>query len=134
MSDHATKHQYHWRVSHTGGEDFGPPQASKEAAIAEAKAIGGALIAECLQQDFNLSLSGDDIFEVLAGKNEDRQNEDSEFIDATTAEIDDLGAMVTATIHAWVEKHQIDVTAWVFADTRNEEMIAPDQSEGRRNG
>lgn len=120
----APKYEYHWRVSFNRGEAYGNPHPSKESAAAEARASDGGLIAECLQQDFDLHLmDGDSILDMLADNNEERVSDDGDFIEATLEQRRDLAAMVDAAIAAWAEKHAINTTAYMFADVRNEEQI-----------
>jgi len=124
MSEQPSKYQYQWRVSFDGGEVYGDPHNSKEDAVAEARERPhGGLIAECLQQDFDLSITGDSIIEALYGQNEDQMNDAGEFIDPSEEQTRDLGEMVSDAIAAWVEKHSIDTKAWMFADTKNDERV-----------
>lgn len=88
----------------------------------------GFWIALCTKQDFAMNMTGQDVLEELQGHNEDIDGEDNEFIwDSTTKEQqNDLGEMVTAAIHAWVEKHKIDIGAHVFGAIEHEEFIKGD--------
>ena len=125
MSEASAKYQYQWRVSLDGGESYGDVHPSKESAAGKARISGGGLIAECLQEDFDLFLGdGLSLLEILADNNSERVNETVDFLTAVTAEqANDLAVMVNAAIETWAEKHAINTTAYMFADVRNEEQI-----------
>lgn len=123
------KHPFRWWISSDGGEVFSEMFDSKEAALAQLEEYGeGCMIAECQQQDFHLDLRGDEVIELLYDQNEELMNEDGEFLDVTPEQKKELGAMVTATIQAWVEKNKIKTTAWTFRRTRNE-ISAPSEAD-----
>jgi hypothetical protein len=114
---------YIWHVSLDGGYIYNEKCDSREEAVAIAqKYHGGATIAECQYQDYCIDLDSETIFDMLRERNEELIGE-GEFIDCTTKQANDLGAMVSEAIANWVEKHNIDITAWQFGDTRNQENI-----------
>lgn len=88
----------------------------------------GFWIALCTKQNFLMSLMGHQVLEQLHGQNEDIDGEDNEFLwdSITNEQQDDLGAMVTAAIYAWVEKHKIDITARIFGSIEHKEFIKGD--------
>jgi hypothetical protein len=93
---------------------------SSDRVVAEVSPYGEGLIAECQRQDYDLSVDGGSIIEMLYGQNEDRIG-DSEFLeDVTDAQADDLGKMVSEAISSWARKHKIDTTAWAFGKVRNQ--------------
>lgn len=116
-----TAHEFVWRYSHDGGERYGEMFDTKEQALKYLKeyGFGRGCISECKQQDYSLEVDGDQIWELLYGQNEDRMDEDGEFIDYTESQMRDLGDMVTATIKQWAAKHKIATTAWKFDEVRN---------------
>ena len=119
----ATKAQYPyvWWLSRDGGEEFIETFASKEEALAALAMEGDgcdAVIAECQQQDFDLRVSDDDLFEAMQSSNEEAIGE-GEFIEWTPEQGAELEREVNAVIKAWAARHKINRHAWQFADTRN---------------
>lgn len=112
-------HPWQWWFSYDGGEVYSEQFESMEAALKFLKSEGEGHIAECRQQDFDMELTGDTVFEALLGQNEEIIGEGNFLDGATSEQVDDLGRMVSAAIQAWVQKHNIDLTAWQFAGTRN---------------
>lgn len=118
---------YPWRWWYSYGADgsydqiFSEEFDTKESALRYLAGMGGeGLIAECQRQDFDLRLDGEAVFEMLMGQNEDLIGE-GEFLDNSTREqVRDLGVIVSAAIDAWVQKHNIDTSAWTFGGVRNE--------------
>lgn len=53
--------------------------------------------------------------------------EDGLEIEATPAQVRDLGAMLSAVAKAWAEKHKIEPRVWAFGAMRNAETIPPMQ-------
>ncbi len=120
----AKAHPFRWWVSGDGGELFSAEFDTKEEAIAHAQSCrGGGLIAECQQQDFDLRVSGDMLYELLQDANYDLIGE-GDFIDATSEQLGELEDAVNRVIHEWAERHKLDLTAWQFGEVRNREEIA----------
>ena len=113
------KYPWKWWVGYSD-EIYNEAFDTKEDAMAEAEESEYGFIAECRQQDFNLRIDGGSILEDLYNQNEECVNEDGDFIVCTDEQSKDLGDMLSATMLAWVEKHNINVTAWMFGGVRNE--------------
>ena len=99
---------------------------TREDAMEAAHANEYKHIAECRQQDFDLRVDADRVLEDLYCQNEDRVNEDGDFIDCTPEQCDDLSKMLTETMRVWALKHGINTTAWMFGDVRNENSLSFD--------
>jgi len=111
-------HPFKWWFGFTD-EVFNEECETREEALRLLAQYGEGLIAECQRQNYDLSLEGDTIIEALYGQNEERIG-DGEFLeDATAAQVDDLGKMVSETIELWARKHKIDTFAWSFGVVRN---------------
>lgn len=110
---------FEWWYSYDGGELFVETFNTRDQAMAHLKSCGEGMIAECQRQDFDLSMDGDTILEALYGQNEDRMNEDGDFLEPSGEQIAELGDVVTAAIYAWAEKHKINKEAWIFGEVRN---------------
>jgi hypothetical protein len=116
-----TEYPWRWMVSHDDysfGEDFD----TLEKALEYARIEGAEVVAECQLQDFSLELDGDDVLEVLLGRNAELIRE-GEFIDPTKEQQDDLGKMVTTAIEAWAVKHRISLTAGALGGMRNRQRV-----------
>lgn len=124
LSEAAALYPYRWWVSLDGGEVFQEPYNTEAEAIKAAKEHGGALVAECRQQGYDLCVDGDVIIELLYGQNEEQMGEDAEFITASDEALHELGDVVTKAIKEWAIKHKIDTTAFMFGDVRNKKFIA----------
>jgi hypothetical protein len=118
----AIQHPWAWYVTHDQ-EVYHLAGDTMAQAIEYAKRCGYGYVAECQKQDWDFRVDGDELLEMLQGRNEDRMGEDYEFIECTKEQERDLGAMVTAAVNAWVKKHGIKTTAWAFGDMRNETKI-----------
>jgi len=116
---------WQWFVSNDG-ETYYEPFPTKEEAIEYAKQSEYSLIAECMQQDFDLGVPAYWIIEHINDSNMERIGE-GEGIECTAAQERDLEAMVQKAIEAWVVKHNISITAWSFDGVRNETAV-PDAS------
>lgn len=116
---------YPWRWWAGYGDIFYECFETKEEAIEYAKGSEYPLVAECQAQDFSLKVDGDEILEMLYGRNEDAMNEDGEFLTVTPEQEKDLGRAVTAAIEAWAVRNKIDIRAWMFGGIRNEVRIEP---------
>ncbi len=112
------KYAWEWFVSHDG-ETYYEGFPTKEDAIKYAQQCDYSLIAECKQQDFNLDIEGWQLIERLNEDNYELIGE-GEGIECTAKQARDLGDMVTRAVEAWTIKHSIHLTAWSFADTKNE--------------
>lgn len=120
----AKAYPFRWCVSFDGGELFSADFDTKEEAIAYAQSCrGGGLIAECRQQDFDLRISGDMLYDLLQDANYDLIGE-GDFIDATREQLGELEDAVNRVIHEWACKHKVNRTAWQFGEVRNREEIA----------
>jgi hypothetical protein len=111
------EHPWRWFVSQDKEiyhEDFDTLAEALECA----RTCDYSFVAEAQQQNYALDVDGDEILELLYGHNEEHVGE-GEFLTPNRDQTSDLGKMVTAAIEAWAVKHQIDVTAWSFAETRN---------------
>jgi secreted PhoX family phosphatase len=109
-------HPWRWWFRYSGwgyDEVFIKQFDTKEAAMEYLSRKGDGVIAECQRQDFDLTLDGESVFEMLMGQNEG-------IIDASEEDVKDLGVMVSDAIEAWVRKHKIDVSACIFGGVRNE--------------
>lgn len=112
---------WQWFVSNDG-ETYYEPFPTKEEAIEYAKQSDYCLIAECMQQDFDLGIPGYWIIEHINNNNMERIGE-GEGIECTPAQERDLEVMVQKAIEAWVVKHNISITAWSFDGVRNETSV-----------
>lgn len=119
---------WQWFVSNDG-ETYYEGFETKEAAIEYAKQSEYCLIAECVQQDFRLSIDGYWLLEQLNDNNMELTGE-GEGIECTPAQERDLEHMVQKAIEAWVVKHNISITAWSFDGVRNKESVEPAFSIG----
>jgi len=113
---------WEWFVSHDG-EVYHEAFATKEEAIEYAKDNEYAIVAECIQRDFRLDVSGWRIIEEINENNHELMGEDQEGIEATHAQEIDLEVMVKSAVEAWVVKHQINITAWSFDGIQNETSV-----------
>jgi hypothetical protein len=114
----AAAYPWEWWFSYDGysyGEQFG----SKEAALKYLEETGEGMIAECQQQDFDLTIDACEILEKLRDSNEDTVGE-GDFLEYTLEQENDLGEMLTRTMEEWVRKYKIKTTAWTFGGVRNE--------------
>ena len=116
------KYPFRWWVSHDGETYFDECETREEAVAIAANYRGGALIAECQQQDFDLRIDGWGLYELMQESNSELIGE-GDFIDASSEQIDELENAVNAVIAAWAEKHRLNRAAWQFAETRNKEKI-----------
>ncbi|WP_245291607.1 hypothetical protein [Methylosinus sp. R-45379] len=116
------------------GDSYSEEFETREQAAAVARGYGGATIAECQEQDFDLTIDFDDIHELLYCRNETQIGE-GDFITCTREQGDELAREINATIDAWTERHRINRTAWTFGAVRNEEYInPPKETEASANG
>lgn len=113
---------WEWFVSHDG-ETYYEGFSTKEEAIQYAQQSDYCVIAECVQQDFDLSVSAYDILERINDNNMELIG-DGEGIECTREQERDLEEMVQRSIEAWTIKHSINLTAWSFAGMRNETDVA----------
>jgi len=113
------EYPYEWMFSGDGGEIFGEIFDTKEQALQHLAREGYGMIAECQRQDYDLELDGHSIIEMIDGQNEERMGDEGCSVDATKEQTEDLGKMVSATIEAWANKHNINRTAWAFGHVRN---------------
>lgn len=98
--------------------------ATREEALEEAQAHGFHMIAECKQGDFDLRIDYDRLADFWIDRNEERINEDGDFLKSVTKEQErDLEARLHATVLQWVKDHSVDTTAWYFAGFRNDETV-----------
>lgn len=116
---------WQWFVSHDG-ETYYEAFPTKEEAIQYAQQCEYSLIAECIQQDFDLSVDAYSILERIDDNNMELIGE-GEGIQCSSAQASDLEKMIQKAIEAWVVKHNIDLTAWSFGGVRNETDV-PDLS------
>lgn len=112
-----TDYPWRWWVSNDKETYYNDFDTLKEA-LEYAARSEYSYIAECQQQDFDLSVDGWRILEQLNDDNGELIGE-GEGIECTSEQERDLGEMVTAAIEAWAVKHKIRITAWTFAETRN---------------
>jgi hypothetical protein len=122
-------HVWQWFVSHDK-EVYYEAFETMEQAIEYGKACGYSFVAECQQQDFRLEVDAERVLEWL---NEDNYEQIGEGggVECTSAQQRDLSDMLTRALEAWVVKHSINITAWSFADTKNETTVSrPNQREG----
>jgi hypothetical protein len=120
----AAEYPFDWWVSCDGGEVYRERFATREAAVECARRYGGAAIAECRQQDFDLTIDDDELYELMQSRNEERIG-DGDFVEWTREQGEELAREVNAVIAAWAERHKINRPAWTFAEVRNFEEIAP---------
>jgi hypothetical protein len=122
------KHPFHWwTATSENAEEVHNECDTREEAIAAARNDEHDWIVSARRQDFDLTIYGDVILENFADSNYELVGEDQEFLEKVTREqTDDLGAMLTATVQAWVVKHGIDVKAWPLADFGAWEKVEPD--------
>lgn len=113
---------WEWFVSNDG-ETYYEPFPTKEEALEYARRSEYSLIAECQMQDFDLSIPAWVILERLDENNYERIG-DGEGIQCTPAQDRDLEAMVQKAIEAWVVKHNINITAWSFGATKNQQAVS----------
>ena len=106
-------------------ELFEGPYPSREAAIeAGLEYAGGPFHVQMAdKQDYCLAMTGGEVLEALYGFNEDLTGDEYEFIEPTKEQESDLGIMVTAAIHAWIDKHNIETTAWALDVQGEPELI-----------
>lgn len=128
----APTYPFQWWFSYDGGEMYTEEFNTKEQALAFLKSEGEGMIAECCRQDYDLSIDGYDIIELLQNQNEEAIGE-GEFFDCNSEQERDLGQMVSAAIEEWARKHKIDIAAWTFGEVRNkikaEEVKPPAHTE-----
>lgn len=117
-----TNYPWQWFVS-SDGDEYHDVFNTMQEAVEYAKQCQYSIVAECQQQDFDLSISGNTIIEWLDDNNYDTRG-DCEGIECTNEQAKDLENMVTAAIEAWVVKHKISITAWTFAGVRNKTNIS----------
>lgn len=91
---------------------------TKEQALAYLRNVGEGMISECQRRDYDLSVDGWRILELINDDNEEARGE-GEGIECTNEQERDLGEMVTAAVVAWARKHNIDTAAWTFGVVRN---------------
>ena len=109
---------WEWFVSNDGCtyyEGF----ATKEEAVQYAKQSDYCIVAECIQQDFDLNIDSYWLLDHLNDNNTELIGE-GEGIECTKEQADDLEKMIQRAIEAWVVKHNISLTAWSFGGVRNE--------------
>ena len=107
-----------WFTTDVGGEFFTDLCDSKEQALARLDDHGYGIVAECQDGDFDLHVDADAMYDLFYGQNEDKMDEDGEFLSFTADQERDLADMVNAAIDAWIEKHGIDTKAPIFRDVR----------------
>ena len=120
-------HPWSWWVSHDG-ETFYEHFETAAEAIDYAAKCEYSLVAECQQQDFNLSVDGDQIIELLYGQNEEMVG-DGEF-DRPNA-----GAVRRARQGRSPRRSRSGPSGtrstsprWSFAETRNRTPVAKQPS------
>jgi hypothetical protein len=112
---------WEWFVSNDG-ETYYEPFPTKEEAMEYARSSEYSLVAECIQQDFDLGISGYWLLDHINDQNYELIGE-GEGVECTSEQERDLEAMVQRAIEAWVVKHNISLTAWSFAGVRNETAV-----------
>jgi hypothetical protein len=112
-----------WWVTHDR-EVYHESFETRDEALEYASGCGYAEIAECQQQDFSLEIEPWRVLEMLQDDNEELVG-DGDFFSCTNEQEKDLGKMLTATMYAWADKHNINLTAWTFGETRNHESAPP---------
>ena len=132
------KHEYGWRFSFDGGETFDRDtyatfDDAKEAALFHMdESDNYAVIAECLTQDYNLTVPQELIWEYF-DRNNERRLEDYEYthdaIGASDIQLMELTDSINAIISAWVTKHNFDTTAFLFANIRNVTEVKRDSPD-----
>ena len=115
---------WQWWVSFDG-ETYHDHFDSMEPAIKYATDCGYPIVAEALQGDYHLEVTGDEILELLYGQNEDMVGE-GEFLEPTAEQIKALGDAVSEAIELWARKYNIDTTAWAFEGVRNRMKVCKD--------
>jgi hypothetical protein len=124
-----------WWAGADCGERFSlGPFATREEAVDEGRRYWGGDtfdIIEAIQGEPNLRVSGNDLLEWLDERNEDHWDKDGDCT-VFTSDISkearrELGNVVSAAIAAWVERHNVSVKSFMFADTRNEDVIQEDR-------
>lgn len=120
------KYPYLWYMSNDGERYHLIGETTREGALEEAQCSEYTYIAECQQQDFDLTICGDEILERLAecNGNDERMGEDGEFLSCSEEDSKALGDVLTAAIYAWAKERKIKLTSWSFANVRNEEPVA----------
>ena len=113
---------FQWWMT-TDEESYHNPVDTREEAFEIAQAEGYSTIAECQKGDFDLRIKADWVIETLVGQNEERVNEDGDFLKFSREQEDDLSEMLTAAMYAWVEKHKINIEAWMFEEIQNVEKV-----------
>lgn len=125
--------KWNWWVSdHFFGDWIGPFE-TKEEAIAEGRAAyGGAQIVVCeaLEQYIDLNVFNDyGVAEAIAENNDECASPDGDVLpNVTSDQYKGLADMLNKTAYQWAEKHGINLRAWAFAATRNEETILAQKS------
>lgn len=114
-------HIWQWFVSNDR-EVYYEAFETKEQAIEYARACDYSFVAECQQQDFRLEVDGERVLERLNEDNYEQIGE-GEGVECTSAQTRDLSDMLTRALEAWVVKHSINITAWSFAETKNETEV-----------
>ena len=110
-----------WTSDPFDGDTYQNEADTREEAL-ENLALEGGHIIEARQQWFDLSVSGDDLYEAMMGHNDDAIGE-GDFIEATDEQLKELADAVNLVIAAWADKHKLNDVAWRFAETRNREKI-----------
>jgi len=126
-----TEHDWQWWAGDDERAEHGP-FATKDEAIEAAKANESQYVFEAKQGDFILRIDGDDALSWLNDVNEELVDQDGDgqvFEGVNEAAEKDLGKMLTAALHAWIEKHGFSTTAWAFDSTRNMEAVKHDDAE-----
>lgn len=114
---------WEWFVSYDG-ETYYESFPTKEEAIKYAQQCEYSVVAECIQRDFRLDISGYWLLEHLNDNNMELIGE-GEGIECTPEQEKDLEKMVQRAIEAWIVKHNINITAWSFDGVRNETDVPP---------
>ena len=99
---------------------------NREDAVDYARENGGGYIVQARQQDFSMKPDAEDLFERLMDRNEERSNEDGDFVTANPAQTKELEELLEATILHWAHKNGISLRAWSFDD----DMTTPEYIEG----
>ena len=131
------KHEYGWRFSYHDDEGFSQDsyatfEEAKAAALDEMEDDDSAIVAECLTEDYNITIPQGLIWDYFDEIN-DHRSEDNEYIcdaiGASKAQLEELTEAINETISAWVAKHNFDITAHKFAHVRNETEVMRDSPD-----
>lgn len=115
-----------------GGEgrfSLGPFLTRDEAVAAGRRDWDGAAfdIVEAVKGEPSLRVDGDDILEMIDGRNEDHHDPDGDATifpgDISREARKELGDAVSAIIAAWVERHKVQVQGYMFDLSRNDEFV-----------